>query len=243
MIDAIIEGALIYDGVAAMPVRTDVGIVGERIALLQNLRDRDAHERIDGRDRILTPGFIDVHSHSDELWLVDGRCEGKIRQGVTTEIGGNCGTSAAPLRGLAERRKAESARAVGLELAWRDLDDFFTLVERSGVALNVATLVGLGTTRRCIRGDADGRLEADELDAEVALVREAIDQGALGVSSGLAYVPSRFADESELIACASAARAAGMPRYVSHLRSESDDLLAAVDEALLIGRAADVGVQ
>jgi len=243
MIDVIIEGALIYDGVAAAPVRTDVGVVGERIALLQNLSDRDAHERIDARERVLSPGFIDVHSHSDELWLVDGRCEGKIRQGVTTEIGGNCGTSAAPLRGLAERRKAESTRAVGLELAWRDLDEFLSLVERSGVALNVATLVGLGTTRRCIRGDDEGRLEAAELDAEVALVREAIDHGALGVSSGLAYVPSRFADESELVACAGAARAAGMPRYVSHIRSEGDDLLAAVDEALHIGRAADVGVQ
>ena len=243
MISTIIQGAQIYDGVSERPIATDLGIVGDRIALLGDLRDRDAYERIDGHERILAPGFIDVHAHTDELWIVDGRCEGKIRQGVTTEIGGNCGTSVAPLRGFAERRRAEDLRAAGMELAWRDLDDFFSIVERTGVALNVATLVGLGTTRRCVRGDDDVVLEKSELAAQARLVREAIEQGALGISSGLIYVPSRYADASELVACAIAAREAGMPRYVSHVRSESDALLEAVTEALDIGRVADVAVQ
>jgi len=243
MIDTIVAGARIFDGVDPTPFVTDLGIVGERIALIGDLSERDARERIDGSGRTLAPGFIDVHAHSDELWLADGRCEGKIRQGVTTEIGGNCGTSVAPLRGEAERRKAEEAAAVGVEIAWRDFDEFFAIVERNGVALNVASLVGLGTTRRAVRGDLEGRLDDAELEAECTLVRESIERGALGISSGLIYVPSRYADERELHACAAAARDAGMPRYATHLRSEGDDLLAAVDEALDLGRDADVAVQ
>ena len=242
MIDVIIEGARIYDGVSAVPVETDLAIVGDRIALVGDLRERDAHERFVAPARVLCPGFIDVHSHSDELWLADGRCEGKIRQGVTTEIGGNCGTSIAPLRGLAATRKAEDTRNVGVELDWRDLDQFFSIVEQSGVALNIATLVGLGTTRRCVRGDLEGRLDEIEERAQADLIRAAIEQGALGISSGLIYVPSRYADLDELVSCASAARAAGMPRYVTHLRSEGADLLEAVDEALEVGRLAEVAV-
>ena len=230
MIETVIEGARLYDGVDSEPRSTDLGIVGERIALIGNLGERDAGERVDGRGLVLAPGFIDVHSHSDELWLADGRCLGKILQGVTTEIAGNCGTSCAPV-------------AMGSGAQWRDLDEFFQAVERSGVALNVATLVGLGTTRRVVRGEREGRLELPELRAQCDLIRETIEQGALGVSSGLIYVPSRYADLPELIACASAARDAGAPRYVSHLRSEGDDLLEAVEEALSIGRRSEVAVQ
>lgn len=242
MIHEIIEGALVYDGSTAPPRALDVALVDDRIALLGALADRDAAIRTDGRGLVLAPGFIDVHSHSDELWLADGRCVGKIRQGVTTEIGGNCGTSVAPLRGLARERKTAEARTVGVDASWRDLDDFFSSVERSGVALNVATLVGLGTTRRSVVGDRDGRLDDVETRAQNALVREAIEHGALGVSSGLIYVPSRYADLPELIAAATTAREAGMPRYVSHIRDESDAMLAAVDEAIAVGHAAEVAV-
>jgi N-acyl-D-amino-acid deacylase len=229
MLASIIEGARIFDGLAPEPIVTDLAIVGDRIALVGDLAGRDAYERIDGRGLALAPGFIDVHSHTDELWLTDGRCVGKIRQGVTTEIGGNCGTSCAPQRGSAAQ--------------WQHLDEFFAAVERGGVALNVATLVGLGTTRRIVAGEREGRLEAHELRAECDLVRDTIERGALGVSSGLIYVPSRYADSSELIACARTAREAGAARYVSHIRDEGDELLDAVEEALDIGRRAEVAVQ
>ncbi len=242
MIDEIIEGATIYDGVSTRPFATDLAIVGDRIALVGDLSEREAHRRTSARGRTLAPGFIDVHSHSDELWLADGRCVGKIRQGVTTEIGGNCGTSVAPLRGLARERKAEEARLVGVDASWRDLDEFFASVERSGVALNVASLVGLGTTRRSVAGDAEGRLDEIAFAEQLALVREGVEHGALGVSSGLVYVPSRYAEPFELVACARVAREAGMARYVSHIRSESDGLLEAVDEALGIGEEAEVAV-
>ncbi|MBC5800160.1 MAG: amidohydrolase family protein [Candidatus Eremiobacteraeota bacterium] len=228
MIDTIIEGADIYDGRSAVPFRTDVALIGDRIALIGSLADRDAHERIAASGLALAPGFIDVHAHTDDLWLADGRCRSKIQQGVTTEIGGNCGSSVAP---------------APLGAPWRDLDDFFAAVVRSGVSLNIATLVGLGTTRARVARERDGRLDAFELRQECNLVRTAIEQGALGVSSGLIYVPSRYADRDELVACAATARAAGAARYVTHLRSEGDALFEATDEALEIARRADVAVQ
>ncbi len=228
MIDTIIEAAHIYDGSGTAPFQTDVALAGDRIALIGSLADRDARERIPGSGLALAPGFIDAHAHTDDVWLTDGRCLSKIQQGVTTEIGGNCGSSVAPAAG---------------DAPWRDLDDFFGAVEHSGVALNIATLVGLGTTRARVVGERDGRLDAAELRAQCDLVRSAVEQGALGVSSGLMYVPSRYADCDELVACAAAAREAGKGLYATHLRSEGDALFDAVDEALEIARRAEVAVQ
>lgn len=218
-------------------------MVDGRIVAIGDCSERDAIATIDCVGLAIAPGFIDVHSHSDELLLADGRALSKIFQGVTTEIGGNCGSSPAPLLGYAYERKARGAKSYRLDVDWRTFDEFFSAVERSGVACNVASLVGLGTTRACISGPDARRLEADELEQQTRLVREAIEQGALGVSSGLIYEPSRYADIDELVACAVAARDAGAPRYVSHLRDEGDALLEAVDEALAIGRAAEVAVR
>ena len=221
MISTVLENAAIIDGTGRSSYTTDVGIAGDRIALIGNLRERDALVRIDCTGKTLAPGFVDTHSHSDALWLELPRCDGKIAQGVTTEIGGNCGSSVDP----------------------RHLDDFLRDVQRNGVALNVATLVGLGSTRKLIAGDSERRLETHEIAAQARIVREACEQGALGISSGLIYPPSMYADTAELIAMAQAARSANAPRYASHLRSEGDDLIAAVEEALTIGRDADVLVQ
>ncbi|MFN2459620.1 MAG: amidohydrolase family protein [Candidatus Velthaea sp.] len=149
----------------------------------------------------------------------------------------------APLHRFALERKRRDARTYRLEVDWRTLDDFFSLVEHNGVALNVATLAGLGTTRACVSGPEERRLEPDELVAQRRLVREAVDHGALGVSSGLIYEPSRYADLPELVGCAAAAREGGAPRYVSHVRDEGDELVAAIDEALAVGAGAGVTVQ
>jgi N-acyl-D-amino-acid deacylase len=162
---------------------------------------------------------------------------------VTTEIGGNCGTSAAPLYGTARARKVRDAHEYRVDVDWTTFDEFFSAVERGGTAANVASLVGLGTTRAAIAGDAARRLERDEVIAQARLVREAVEQGAIGVSSGLIYEPGRYADVAELAACAVAAREAGAPRYVSHVRDEGDDVVAAIDEALAVGAAADVAVR
>ena len=222
---------------------TDVAIADGRIVAIGDLAERDAYERVPCDGLALSPGFIDVHSHSDELWLVDPRCEGKIRQGVTTEIAGNCGTSVAPLRGSALAHKQRDAAQLRLDVAWTSFDAFFALVEHERVALNVASLVGLGTTRLCVAGPAARALERDESLAQNALVREAIEQGALGVSSGLIYEPGRYADVDELVACASAARYAGAPLYASHVRDEGDASEEAIDEAIAVGERAEVAVQ
>jgi N-acyl-D-amino-acid deacylase len=243
LLHTIYERARIFDGLGNAPYVTDIAIVDEKVALIGDLTDRDALERIPCDGLALAPGFIDVHSHSDELWLADPRCLSKITQGVTTEIGGNCGTSVAPLAGTALEQKQREARIYGIDVDWQSLDDFFSLVARNGIALNVATLVGLGTTRSCVSGPSDRRLEPDERAEQERLVRVAVEQGALGVSSGLIYEPSRYADHDELVGCAIAARMAGGPRYVSHLRDEGDASVAAVEEALAIGAAADVAVQ
>lgn len=212
--------------------------------LIGDCSERDAVRIVDCSGFALAPGFIDVHSHSDELWLVDGRAVGKIVQGVTTEIGGNCGSSPAPLAGYALERKARRARdEYRLDVDWTTFDGFFAAVEHAGVACNVAALVGLGTTRACVAGPDARRLEAAELDAQTRLVREAVEQGALGVSSGLVYEPGRYADAAELAACAAAARSAGGALYVSHVRDEGDELIEAIDEALAVGRAAGVAVR
>ncbi|MGH7727590.1 MAG: N-acyl-D-amino-acid deacylase family protein [Vulcanimicrobiaceae bacterium] len=242
MIDAIVAGARIYDGLGAPPFVTDLGIVGERIALIGALEAQDARLRIDARGLALAPGFIDTHAHSDELWLVDPRCLGKLAQGVTTEIGGNCGRSAAPLFGPAREAKQTALLLDGLDPSWESLDEFLGEVARARPAINVATLVGHGTVRRGLVGDRPGRLDDDESAALCATIREAVEAGALGLSSGLAYVPSRFADTEELIACSRAARDAGAARYATHLRDESAGLLAATGEALAIGEAAEVAV-
>jgi N-acyl-D-amino-acid deacylase len=239
----IFERARVYDGSGRPAFVADVATKDDRIALIGRLSERDAVRRFDCNGLALAPGFIDVHSHSDEHWLISGATDGKIMQGVTTEIGGNCGTSAAPLNGYARERKQREARRVGIEAQWSSFDEFFREVERAGVALNVASLVGLGTTRGCISGPSARRLEAEELRTQTRLVREAIEEGALGVSSGLVYEPSRYADVLELASCASAAREAGAPRYASHIRDEGDRLIEAVEEALEVGARADVVVQ
>lgn len=243
-ISVLLANATIVDGTGGKPFVTDVAVVGDRIAAIGGISDREARERIDCTGKILAPGFIDVHSHSDELWLALPRCDGKIAQGVTTEIGGNCGTSVAPLYGASALEGVErSAKHTGMDVAWRSLDEFFTLVERNRTALNVATLVGLGTTRSAVAGDSERKLDHDELAAQAALVRQSCEQGALGVSSGLIYPPSSYADLDELVTMAGAARDAGAPMYASHVRDEGDGLVAAISEALEVGRRAEVGVQ
>ncbi len=151
--------------------------------------------------------------------------------------------SVAPLLGSALAKAQRNAADYALDVQWTTFDAFFTLVEQQRVALNVASLVGLGTTRSCIAGPAARRLERDELAAQDRLIRAAVEEGALGVSSGLIYEPGRYADLAELVACARAARDAGAPLYASHVRDEGDELEAAIDEALAVGRGAEVAVQ
>lgn len=243
MLDTIFEHATIVDGSGLSSYCTDVAIADSRIVLIGDLRDRIARERRPCRGKVLAPGFIDVHSHSDELWLALPACDGKVAQGVTTEVAGNCGTSVAPLSGMALERKRMVARRYNVEPEWHSFDEFFSLVERRGVGLNVASLVGLGTTRSIVAEYSERPLEESALAGQAGLVRAACEEGALGVSSGLIYPPSQYADTQELVAMARSAREAQAPLYASHIRNEGDGVIAAIAEAITIGTQADVAVQ
>ncbi|TAM62388.1 hypothetical protein EPN52_00410 [bacterium] len=243
MLSIIFRDARLYDGRGGPPQVVDVATYRDRIALIGRLNEREAREVIDCRGLALCPGFIDIHSHTDELWLAEPRMESKLLQGVTTEIGGNCGASAAPLvdAGL-RRRRAQRLRVYGVDVTWSNVDEFLALVAHEHPAINVATLIGLGTTRANVAGDDPRPLAREQIQAQARLVREAVEAGAWGVSSGLVYPPGSHATTEELTAMAQAAAAAGSALYATHLRSESDGLEEAVDEALHVGAAAGVSV-
>jgi len=244
VLDFILTGGLIVDGTGKPGFVTDVAIAGDVIARVGDCSELAARERVGCAGAVVAPGFIDMHGHSDEVLLVNPLASSKLRQGITTEVGGNCGTSPAP---LSHREQVDRALRLqtrhGLELSWTDFDGFFAALERAGCALNFCCLVGLGNTRDAVDGISPRPLDAGALERECSLVREACAQGAIGVSSGLMYPPGCFADAEELTALARAAGDAGGAFYATHLRSEGDQLEAAVEEALAVGRRAEASVQ
>lgn len=244
MLDVILRGGLIIDGTGTPGYRTDIAFKNGVIARIGDCASHDAAVRVECAGLVIAPGFIDMHGHSDEILLVDPCADSKIRQGVTTELGGNCGASPGPLsQEEFASRKERYHVSYGFELVTSTIGGFFDSLEKAEPVMNFCTLVGCGETRAAVGGVEDKPLDSAALDRECALVREACEQGAIGISSGLIYPPGRFADADELVALASAARDAGSALYASHIRSEGDDLVESVAEALAIGERADVAVQ
>jgi len=244
MLDVVLEGGCICDGTGRQPFTTDVAIKEERIARIGDCSETEAATRVNCRGLIVAPGFIDMHGHSDEILLVLPSANSKILQGITTEVGGNCGASPAPLAGLAlAERREELRRHYEFEPSWTDVDGFFHVLEQAAPAINFCCLAGLGTIRSAVDAVTPEPLDRETQLRAQLLVREACEQGAIGVSSGLIYPPGSFADEDELVALAQAAAAAGSPLYASHIRSEGDRLIEAVDEAIEVGRRAQCAVQ
>ncbi|MBI4539625.1 MAG: D-aminoacylase [Gemmatimonadetes bacterium] len=240
--DLVLRRAVVYDGTGAPAREADVAVIGDRIAAVGRVAERGAEE-IDLAGLVLAPGFIDIHSHADLVLLVNPRAESRIRQGVTLEVVGQDGSSIGPWteaqhRGVAERYREE----FGVELDFRDLAGFFHRLERTPPAVNLASMVGHGTVRAYVVGADDRPATQAEFERMRALVREALAHGAVGLSSGLEYTPGSFADADELAAVARELRGSGYP-YASHVRNEDDRLLGAVEEALHVGRVAEVPVQ
>jgi len=239
--DLIVHGGLVVDGSGRPAFKADIGIVDGRIAEVGVLNPSDASEVVDASGLAVAPGFIDMHSHSDFVLLVNPRAESKIRQGVTTEVVGNCGGSAAPARGPAREAAERAARLYGVEVDWDSFDSYLKRLER-GVAVNVAALVGHGTVRQCVVDMEERAPTGGELEEMRGLVAEAMEAGAFGLSSGLVYPPGRYADTAELVElCRVVARYGGI--YASHIRGERETLIEAVREALRIGEEAGVPVQ
>ena len=237
--DVIVEGGRIVDGTGAPWFIGDVGITDGRITALGQLDGAHAGQRIDARGLVVAPGFIDMLGQSEFSILVDGRAASKIMQGITTEVTGE-GASIAPVNDRMMKAASASYRQFGIEQDFHTLAEYFHRVEtRSRPAINIATFVGSGGVRDYVIGREDRPATPDELEAMKKLVAEAMEDGALGLSSSLQYVPGRFASTEELIELAKVAAEHG-GIYITHQRSESNLIFESLDEVFTIAERAGI---
>ena len=240
--DLVVRNGTVYDGTGGPPRRADVAVLGERIAAVGQVPGTGAAE-IDATGMAVAPGFIDIHSHADLSLLVNPLAESRVRQGVTLEVVGQDGSSVGPWPdAVFESTRDRYRRSYGVEIDFRDLGGFLDRIDQERPTVNVASMVGHGTIRSYVTGGANRPATDGELDQMRALVRDALAAGAVGLSAGLEYIPGSFASSAELIALAGELRDTPYP-YASHMRNEDDRLLAALEEALHVGRMAGVSVQ
>ncbi|MGC9334206.1 MAG: N-acyl-D-amino-acid deacylase family protein [Anaerolineae bacterium] len=237
MLDILIQGGTVVDGTGEPAFRADVGVAQGRIVALAAGIDQEAARVINAQGLHVAPGFVDPHTHSDLTLLVDPKAESKIRQGVTTEIVGNCGFSPAPVQRAAVDEVRADAEPLGLEVRWRSMEQYLAQMRKPGTALNVVALIGHNTVRGSVVGYADVQPSPEQQAAMEQVVTTAMAEGARGLSTGLFYPPGNYARTPEVVGLAqAAARLGGV--YASHIRSESDGVLAAVAEAIEIGEQA-----
>jgi len=236
--DVLIRGGTVYDGSGAPGRKIDVGLRGDRIAVLGELRDSTAKQIVDAKGLAVAPGFINMLSWATDSLLVNGNSQSDIRQGVTLELLGE-GMSLGPLNEAMKQRFGARLRKLGVEMSWTTLAQYLELLEKRGVSPNVASFVGATTVRFYVIGAANRAATPAELQSMQQLVRQAMREGAFGVSAALAYAPAAFADTQELIALSKVAGEFG-GIYISHVRNEGDRLVESVDEAIQIARAAKV---
>jgi N-acyl-D-amino-acid deacylase len=236
--DTIVKGGTLYDGTGAPGRRADVGIRGDRIAAVGDLSTAFATAVVDAAGLAVAPGFINMLSWSTESLIADGRSQGEIRQGVTTQIFGE-GSSMGPLNADMKRRAIEQMGDVKYEITWTTLAEYLKELERKGVSQNVASFVGATTIREHVIGLEDRKATPAQMNEMRALVRQEMEAGALGIGSSLIYAPAFYADVDELTElCKVAAQFGGT--YISHMRSEGNRLLEAVDELIAIARNARI---
>jgi N-acyl-D-amino-acid deacylase len=234
--DLILRGGTVYDGTGRPGVVADVGIRGDRVAAVGDLSLAKAPTVLDARGLAVAPGFINMLSWATESLIVDGRSQGDIRQGVTTEIFGE-GWSMGPLTDDMKKRMKEQQGDIRFDVTWTTLAEYLSFLEKKGVAPNVASYVGAATVREHVVGLEDRPPTPAELDRMRELVRREMEAGALGIGSSLIYAPGGYARTEELIElCKVAAQHQG--KYISHLRSEGGRLLEAVEELIRISREA-----
>jgi N-acyl-D-amino-acid deacylase len=242
--DILIENGTVIDGTGAAGRPAGVAVKGDRIAAVGDLSGWQSQLVLDASGLVVAPGFIDMHTHSDLSLLINSRAESKLRQGVTTEVLGQCGFSPAPAPdgSLDAVRASFSEWGRIVEWTWGSLADYLDAFRTRGVSVNVVPIVGHGTIRSVVMGRDDRPPAGDELRKMQRHVAQAMEDGAFGLSTGLYYAPGMFADTKELIALASAmADRNGL--YFSHIRGEGVNLLTSVGEAIEIGRRAGVRVQ
>jgi N-acyl-D-amino-acid deacylase len=245
-LDVALVNGLVVDGTGAPPVRSDCGVVGGRIAMVGDLSDAFASNTVDVAELMVAPGFVDVHTHSDLAAFLEPDHDnirlGSVRQGVTTEVSGNCGFSPFPAIPGAENTVAEYLKGIfgPPTRVFPTLDEMASAVEEAGLVINLAPLVGHNTLRAAVVGSED-RLATDvELEVMAGLLDQALARGAIGMSTGLAYTPGNYAPSAEVAHLARVVAAHGRI-YATHVRNETDEVSGAIDEALEV--AAETGVR
>lgn len=236
--DVLITNGRIVDGTGAPWFRGDVGIIGDRIAAVGALAGRKARSTLDASSLVVAPGFIDMLGQSEFNVLVDPRAASKITQGVTTEITGE-GSSIAPLNDALVRSAQAQFDQFKIALDFRTLGEYFARLEKNRPAINLGTFVGAGGVRAYVMGSAQKTATPQDLDAMRKLVEQAMQQGALGVSTSLQYVPGRFASTDEIVELAKVAKQYG-GIYISHQRSESGQIMQSLDEVFSVAERADI---
>lgn len=240
MLDYKIIGGQVLDGTGATPVRADVGVAGDRIAAIGDLAKAESAAVIDAAGKCVAPGFIDAHSHSDAYLLIEPSAPSKLYQGVTTEIVGNCGASAAPLADAAWL--PSDWRAQTYSGTWRSVAEYRCLLEQARPAPNVMLLIGHGKLRAWVMGYQARPATSDERRAMTRLLEQSLDEGGRGLSTGLIYAPGLFATPDEIADLARVvARRDGI--YTTHMRSEGKELLEALEETLAIARQTGVRLE
>jgi N-acyl-D-aspartate/D-glutamate deacylase len=236
--DVVIRGGTVYDGTGTPGRRADVAVQGDRIAAVGDLTSVQAPSIVDASGLAVAPGFINMLSWSTESLLIDGRSQGELREGVTTQIFGE-GSSMGPLTAEMKRRMIEQMGDLKYPVTWTSLSEYLKHLEEQGISQNVASFIGATTIREHVIGLEDKPATPAQLDRMRALVRDEMEAGALGIGSSLIYAPAFYASTEELIdLCKVAARYHG--KYISHLRSEGNRLTEAVDELIRISREANI---
>lgn len=241
--DIVIKEGMVFDGLGNEGFIADIGIIGDTIKEIGKIPSSTGKIVIDAKNFVVCPGFIDAHDHSDIELLVNPNAESHIRQGITTLVSGNCGSSFFPIaEEIFEERKENLWEEYQIELTWKDIKGFFSALKNKGMAINYSTLVGHGDIRGAAMGFNDRPPKSDELEKMKALVAENIKNGALGISSGLEYSPGSYAQADEIVElCRVAAQNGGV--YASHMRDESDKLLESLEETIDVARKSGVRLQ
>ena len=241
--DLVVKNGTILDGTGGPEWRADLGLSGDTIMAIGSIDPGRGSRVLDASGQHVSPGFIDIHSHSDSTIFAYPTGDSRSRQGITTEVTGQCGFSAAPLEGVdADIRRANMAEETGAPVEWTSIASYFETLEEIGFSVNQAFMLGHGSLRQTVAGLENRLLTDGEMASVIRSVEEGMDLGAFGLTTGLEYTPGTFTPTEEIVTLARViARRGGF--YGSHIRNEESGLLSAIHEAIQIGREAGLPVQ
>jgi N-acyl-D-amino-acid deacylase len=236
--DTIIRNGRIYDGNGGTPYRADIGINADTIAFIGDLKNSSAKNDIDAKGMAVSPGFINMLSWANESLIEDGHSQSDIRQGITLEVMGE-GSSMGPLNAMLKKQMQDRQADIKYKVEWNTLGEYLSFLQKKGVSCNVASFIGAGTVRAYVIGEVNRQATPEELNSMRLLVKQAMEEGAMGVGSSLIYPPAFFASTNELIELCKVASAYG-GSYISHMRSEGNGLHEGVEELITIAKEANI---